>query len=76
MFFVFRDSYILCYICYEHLMYVSLIAVSGYGTGRQTVKSINQLEYQSTNQPTGVPNGCGIYHEHKLISARIKFGFL
>ena len=32
VFFVFRDSYVLCYICYEHSMYVSHIAVTGYGT--------------------------------------------
>ena len=38
-FFVFQDSYVLCIYIYELSMYVSRIAISGYGTPRVYTKS-------------------------------------
>ena len=43
VFFVFRDSYVLCDICYEHSMYVSHIAISGNGTQKDRHKTVKLL---------------------------------
>ena len=36
VFFEFRDSYVVCYICNEHPMYISHVHVYGYGTQKLT----------------------------------------
>ena len=41
VFFEFRDSYVLCYICNEHPMYIAHIHVYSYGTKRHIIMKLS-----------------------------------